>query len=79
MKEESRRCILCERGWDTLKHLLKDCTELKNVELNEADIVSGKTNSDIVRWLAELKKNRREKRASGGHEKGSEWADGVEE
>ena len=48
---------------------------MENVELREADIVSGKVNSDIVTWLAELKKKRIEKRASGRNEKGGVWED----
>ena len=69
IKEESRRCILCEKGGDTLRHLLKECTKLKSAELSEAEIVSGKANRDSVRWLAEVEKKRREKRASGSNEK----------
>lgn len=41
--------------------------------------MSWKTNSDIVKWLAELEKKRREKRASGDNEKGGKWENDVEE
>ena len=41
--------------------------------------MSGKANSNIVRWLAELEKKRREKRASGSNEKGGKWENGLKE
>lgn len=65
--------------WKRLGHTETSVKGVYVIEKCCANIVSGKTNSDIVRWLAELEKKRRQKRASGGNEKGGKWEDGVEE
>ena len=75
LDEESRRCVLCKQGRGTLKHLVEDCVEIERCKLRLEQIVEGSVKEEVVRWLADVEKEMRERRARGG-ERG---ADGVEE
>lgn len=56
MKEEERRCGLCERGPGTLKHLIEDCTETERLEYSIERVLEGTVNGSIVEWMREIER-----------------------
>lgn len=61
LKEEDRVCKLCERGPGTLKHLLEECEEVERIGYSLEQVVEGRTNEKVVKWLREVE-GRKEKR-----------------
>lgn len=54
--EEFRKCELCNRRDGTLKHLVDECDRLQRTACSEEQIVEGRTDEKVVKWLREAEK-----------------------
>ena len=64
-KEETRKCMLCERGRATLKHWLEDCEKIERGEMTERRILHERGNAEVVEWLRKLDRKKRERGERG--------------
>ncbi|KZC15032.1 hypothetical protein WN55_08624 [Dufourea novaeangliae] len=59
-KEENRNCRLCKEELGTIRHLIRECKELKRTALKEQDIVAEESKEEVMEWCRELEKKRKE-------------------
>ncbi|KAK1124440.1 hypothetical protein K0M31_006795 [Melipona bicolor] len=58
LKEEERRCRLCERQSGTLKHLIEECEKVERCEHSVEQVLGGSTCERIVKWLRTVEKSK---------------------
>ena len=61
MKEEDRRCKLCERDIGSLKHLAEDCTGVERINIGVEKILQERRVEEVVEWLRGIEGRRKEK------------------
>ncbi|XP_015437252.1 PREDICTED: uncharacterized protein LOC107192490 [Dufourea novaeangliae] len=59
-KEENRKCRLCKEGLGTIRHLIRECKQLKRTALKEQDIVAEESKEEVMEWCREWEKKRKE-------------------
>lgn len=62
MDEEERMCRMCGEGRETIEHMLRECTEMKEREESRAEILHEKGRG--LEWMKQVW-NRREGRRGG--------------
>ena len=65
MKEEGRRCKLCERDIGSLKHLVEDCTGVERINISVEKIFQQRRVEEVVEWLKGIEGRKKEKDKEG--------------
>lgn len=81
--EKEKYCWLCGKGQDSIEHWKEECEEVREINLNVAEILSGEGGKEAAKWLKEIgkrkdvakkkaKEKEMEERAANDEERGGE-------